>query len=141
MPNLSFSECVNLQVKILEAGKPLEAFDRFFARDGVMYANDAIFASGAEEGRGKQEPFVSSATSISGLITNLKILEEQEICVFRNKSSFTAPDGERHQIDGLCWQKWDGGQITEERYYDGSRMQSLITDGILLRPDILNAAI
>ncbi len=134
---LSFTDCVNLQVAMLESGKPLEAFDQFFAAQGKMYANDEIFAEGAEEGRRKQEPFISAAQSVSGLIVDLKIVEEKEICIFGNRSSFTTSNAEVHQIDGLCWQKWHQRKIVEERYYDGDQMLTLIKSGILSSPETL----
>lgn len=137
-PNLSFHDCVNLQVEMLQAGQPLEAFDRFFAADGIMYANDEVFARGAEEARRKQESFILSAKSINGLIVGLCISDDHEICVFQNRTSFTASDDGVHQIDGLCWQRWRGAQIAEERYYDGDQMQQLLSKGILLNPEVLS---
>ena len=135
---LSFADCVNLQVAMLDSGKPLDAFDRFFAAHGTMYANDEIFADSAEEGRRKQEPFILAAQSISGLIIDLKIVESQEICIFRNRSSFTTSNTTVHQIDGLCWQKWHNRKIIEERYYDGEQMLSLVENGILSDPGSLS---
>lgn len=133
----SFRECVNHQVDILREGKPLEAFDRFFSPDGVMYANDEVFAKGAKEARRKQEPFIAAAKSISGSIVDVIIMDDHEVCIFKNQTSFITSDDVEHKIDGLCWQKWRDGQIIEERYYDGDLMQSLLAEGILLRPEML----
>ena len=130
----SFRNCVEKQVSLLNAGKPLEAFDAFFSATGVMFANNELFASGSKESREKQEPFISAAISINGLITELKMLASQEICVFRNKSSFISKDGKSHQINGLCWQKWQNGKIVEERYFDGAHMSQLIDNDILNDP-------
>lgn len=135
--NPSFRDSVDLQVDLLQAGRPLEAFDRFFAADGVMYANDEVFARGAEEGRRKQEPFISSAKSMTGSIVELSISDTDEICTFRNRTSFVTHDDVAHQIDGLCWQRWCDGRIVEERYYDGERMKRVISEGLLLKPDML----
>jgi len=133
--NVSFETRVLAQVQLLDSGKPLEAFDACFSPNGVMFANDVLFATGAEEGRSKQEPYISAATSIQGRITDLKIHVASEVCVFRNKSSFGTGDGATHQIDGLCWQKWINGRIVEERYYDGTLMAKMIADGILSAPE------
>ena len=135
MTTLSFQAAVNAQVTLLNDGKPLEAFDEFFAPDGLMYANDEIFATGAEEGHRKQEPYMLAANSINGLIEGLIIAEPEKICAFRNRTSFVSSDGATHQIDGLCWQKWCDGKIVEERYYDGEKMQSVIEKGILSNPE------
>ncbi|WP_162946675.1 hypothetical protein [Ruegeria sp. EL01] len=133
--NSTFAELVEQQVQMLSAGRPLDAFDRFFASAGKMYANDEIFAKDANEGRRKQEPFIASAKAIRGVIVDLHISEANEICVFRNQTSFEASDGRWHQIDGLCWQQWCNGRISEERYYDGEKMRDLISIGILSTPE------
>lgn len=126
------------QIALLEAGQPLEAFDKFFAADGIMYANDAVFARSAEEGHRKQAPYVGAAMSINGQIVDLRLAEAAQICVFRNRTSFVTADGQTHQIDGLCWQRWNNGRIVEERYYDGALMDQLLADGILANPQKLS---
>lgn len=133
----SFADCVSQQIELLQAGKPLAAFDKFFAADGVMFANDTLFATGAGEARRKQEPFINTASLIEGMITEVRSIEVLQICVFRNKTSFNTSEGVRHQIDGLCWQQWRSGKIIEERYYDNSHMRLLIAQGVLKRPDMM----
>ncbi len=125
------------QVRLLNAGKPLEAFDAFFDEGVLMYANGALFASGASEGRAKQEPYIATATSIAGRITDLAVVEELGVCVFRNRSTFVDADGATHAIDGLAWQRWAGGRVVEERYFDGAPMSELLAQGILSNPAML----
>lgn len=134
---MDFENHVNQQIVLLNEGKPLEAFDQFFDMSGVMYANGEVFASSAQEGRQKQEPYIRAAASIDGNITDVKILTSKEICVFRNQSSFVTDDGTKHQIDGLCWQHWRNGKITEEQYFDGERMNNHIANGVLDQPELL----
>lgn len=137
MTKLSFTESVHSQVALLVEGRPLDAFDRFFASDGVMYANGDLFAGSALEGRRKQEPYILAAKSFQGVIDDLIIMEDQKICAFRNKTSFITSDDVQHKIDGLCWQKWLNGRIIEERYFDGEHMQSVILAGVLRKPDAI----
>lgn len=132
-----FRHSVDGQIALLKDGKPLEAFDQYFASDGVMYANGKIFARNAAEGRSKQEPYIAAARSIFGNIVDLTVTEEREVCVFRNQSSFETSDGKTHQIDGLCWQRWRKGKIVEERYFDGAEMRRILDLGILSSPEIL----
>ncbi len=122
---------------MLEGGAPLAAFDAFYDDDVMMYANDTLFASGASEGRAKQEPFIQAAKSITGRIEDTKIDAENSICVFRNLTKFTDGNDKTNQIDGLCWQRWHGNLIVEERYYDGPHMRQLISDGLLHDPALL----
>lgn len=137
MTRLSFKESVHSQVALLVDGKPLEAFDQFFAPDGVMYANGERFAESAAEGRRKQESYILAAKSIRGAIADLVIMQDQEICAFRNKTAFITSDDMHHKIDGLCWQRWQNNRIIEERYFDGEHMQSAISDGILQNPGVI----
>lgn len=138
MADSPFRTSVDGQIALLNDGQPLEAFDRYFASDGVMFANGRIFAENATEGRRKQEPYVESAASITGKIVDLVVSEEKEICAFRNRSSFVTSGGKKHQIDGLCWQRWHIGKIVEERYYDGDEMQKMLNLGILTSPEIFD---
>lgn len=130
-----FRTNVDGQIALLNDGKPLEAFDQYFASDGVMYANGEIFARNAAEGRSKQEPYIASASSIIGNIVGLAVSGETEVCMFRNQSSFETSDGKKHQIDGLCWQRWCEGKIVEERYFDGSEMRRMLDLGLLTSPE------
>jgi hypothetical protein len=139
MSGITFTEHVHSQIALLVAGKPLEAFDQFFASDGMMFANGELFAGSAAEGRKKQEPYILAAKSILGVVDDLIIMEDQEICAFRNKTSFITNDDMQHRIDGLCWQRWRNGRIVEERYFDGEHMQSVISAGILQKPDVIEA--
>lgn len=125
------------QIRLLNAGKPLEAFDRYFAADGVMYANGEVFARGAVEGRKKQEPYISAAETVVGNIVKLVLSEEKELCAFRNLTSFVTSSGKKHQIDGVCWQLWRDGMISEERYFDGAMMEQMLRRGILTSPEKL----
>ncbi len=135
--NNEFEASVLSQVELLNAGRPLDAFDAHFSANGVMFSNGVVFAKDAPEAREKQEPFISAAASISGLITDLKTHAPTQTCVFRNKSSFRTHDGKEHHINGLCWQLWKQGQIVEERYYDGDAMLDMISKGVLLNPELV----
>lgn len=126
---------VEEQIALLNDSKPLAAFDRYFATDGVMHANGKIFAHNAAEGRRKQEPYINSAETIIGNIVDLVVSEENGICAFRNRTSFVAAGGKKHQIDGVCWQRWLDGKIVEERYFDGDEMRKMLRLGILTSPE------
>ena len=135
----AFTDIVAAQIDLLRAGRPLAAFDAFFADDVVMIANDVLFASGKAEGRAKQEPFISAATAINGRISDVHVVAVAEICVFRNRTSFTDTRGLENQIDGLSWQKWRDGRVVLERYYDGALMQAWLAKGVLDQPGLLAA--
>ncbi|SFJ89971.1 hypothetical protein SAMN04488518_101184 [Pseudovibrio ascidiaceicola] len=131
MESNNFVAATNKQIELLRDGKPLEAFDVFFASTVQMFANDVLFADGAVEGRAKQEPFISAAQSIIGKIEDVVIDEARGLCAFRNLSQFVDGAGVVQKIDGLCWQRWDDGKVVEERYYDGAMMNVLLKNGLL----------
>jgi hypothetical protein len=128
---MTFTSALKDQLELLNGGDPLEAFDRYFADVGVMYDNDQLFGVGKVECRSKQEPFISAATSIVGNITRCSFDEEQELCAFRNESTFVDAAGGSSKIDGLHVQRWKNGAIIEERYYRGDVMAERIAAGIL----------
>jgi hypothetical protein len=128
---MSFSDLVHAQVQLLNEGKPLEAFDRYFDDDGVMFDNNSVFGQSKAECRAKQEPFMSRASRIDGNITRCSVNEEKMVCVFRNQSTRVNAAGEAMQIDGLHWQRWSSGKIVEERYYRDELMMKKIEQGIL----------
>lgn len=134
----SFDELVELQVTVLRDGNPLQAFDKFYDVSVQMYANNKLFASDFTEGRSKQAPFITSAGSIQGCITDVAVFQEARICVFRNRTQFTNSDGRTQQIDGLCCQKWQNDKVVEERYYEGQHMTKLIDQEILTDGTVLN---
>ncbi len=140
MPNNAYAtlaDAVAAQVALLREGKPLAAFDAFFGEAVTMYANDTLFATGTAQGRAKQEPFIAAATSIIGHITDVSVSAAENVCVFRNRSTFIDDDGVKRDIDGLSWQKWRDGRIVEERYYDGDLMTAQIAAGLLKNPALL----
>ena len=132
--NMSFSDDVNNQIALLNAGKPLEAFDLYFDDDGMMFDNDLLFAKGKAACRAKQEPFISQATHIVGNITQCSMNVEASTCTLRNQSTFVNASGDRCQIDGLHLQRWAEGKIVEERYYRDELLAQKIEEGILNAP-------
>ncbi len=134
MTSEQFQMCVHGQIALLNEGKPLEAFDRYFAPDGIMFANGLVFATGAKACRRKQEPVIESALSIDGKILDLVISSEKSVCAFRNRTSFTTHEGKTFQIDGICWQRWQDGEIIEEHYFEGEEMHKMLRKGILKSP-------
>jgi hypothetical protein len=133
---LSFQKLFQAQVDFLKEGKPLAAFDAFYADGVTMFDNDVVFASDKKEGRSKQLPFFQSAKSIEGCIEDVAMRADPSddssgMGVFRNRSRFETKDGKRVQIDGVVWQKWQNGAIVEERYYRDKLMADKIKQGIL----------
>ena len=133
---MTFVDRFHLQIAVLESGEPLRAFDEFTADHLVMYDNDVVFAANKAEGRAKQLPFFDAATSINGRIEKAAVCEDANdassgIGVFLNQFSFVTGNGKSVQIDGLVWQRWQGGAVVEERFYRDDLKVEKIEAGIL----------
>lgn len=133
-PDMQLREAIASQIYLLAQGRPPGAFDVWFSPAGKIYANDRLFAAGGAEARCKQEPFISAARGIRGKITDLKVDTANGLCVAQNQTRFSGASGVEHQTDGLCWQRWEYGQITVERYCDGVLMDACISDAGLDKP-------
>jgi hypothetical protein len=125
---MNFTKRANAQIDMLNKGKPLEAIDEFFSENLIMYDNDNVFANGKAESRSKQEPYISSAKSINGKITDVLINESKKTLTFRNHSVFVNNKDQEIVIDGLCCQSWEGDYVIEERYYSGQLMLEKIEE-------------
>lgn len=133
---MNLKEAVRGQLDLLNAGKPLEAFDAYFADNGIMYDNDEIFAVGKQACRDKQEPFITSAQSIEGNITRCTVDPATGVSVLRNQTSFVSADGRSVAIDGILVQRWENGKIAEERYYRDAMAVEKHASGIFAGEDI-----
>lgn len=133
---MAFADAVAAQLALLEQGQVLEALDRFFAKDGVMYSNSVLFGEGFLRCRQMQEPFLAAAKNIRAEITAVKLDEESQLCLFRNLTKFEGPDGVTRQIDGLHIQKWQDERMVCEWFYNGEPMQALLAKGVMKNPEI-----
>lgn len=133
---MPYGVCVQEQVKLLQEGKVLEALDRFFDKDGVMYSNSVLFAQGFLRCRQMQEPFLAAATNIRAEITDVYLDPSKQLCLFRNLTKFDGPDGVLRQINGIHIQKWQGERIVCEWYYNGDPMLELLSKGVLKDPSL-----
>lgn len=133
---MGFSEGVAKQVALLKEGKILEALDRLFAKEGIMYSNSVLFGTGYLNCRRMQEPFLAAAKNIRADISEVILHKDKELCLFRNRTKFDGPDGVERHIDGLHIQKWQDGKIICEWYYNGEPMQLLLTKGVMQNPEI-----
>ncbi|MEH6630448.1 MAG: hypothetical protein V7776_06475 [Halopseudomonas aestusnigri] len=133
----TFEQAVNHQIELLNSGEVLQALDIYFDDKGKMYENDNLFGSNKIECRTKQEPYINSAKEIAGKITNVKVLNHVQVCIFRNKSRFIDQENKAIQIDGIHWQQWENGKIIEERYYHGDKINDIIALGLMDNPDNL----
>jgi hypothetical protein len=128
---MDFQTAVRDQITLLNEGEPLQAFDRYFDDDGVMYDNDEVVGTGKAACREKHDASTSNASIILGNITSFAADIEDEICVFRNQTTYIDDEGTETHLDRIHWQRWENGMIVEERCYRDEMMAEKIAAGIL----------
>jgi hypothetical protein len=130
-----FESLVLGQIELLRAGKPLEAFDKFYDNDVVMFDNDKVFATDKKTARELQAGFMNSARAIQGEVSKYAIFPDAAISVLHNTTRFVDADGKKHKINGIHWQSWRDGLIIEERYFRDNVVEQLTEEGIFDRPN------
>ena len=124
----SLETLVKEQIRLLEAGDPLGAFERFYGDSLVMFDNDRVFAEGKENCRKKQEPFILPCKEIFGKIAAFRVFEERNLSVLHNQTEFVHPEHGRAKINGLHVQEWKDGKIQVERYYRDDMLEEKLKD-------------
>ncbi len=132
---MDFEAAVRDLIALLDDGEPLAAIDRYFADDCVVLDNDEPVGHGKDECRANQEGAMAGSKIILGNITNCAMDVEDEICVFRNRSTLVNEAGEETHLDAIHWQRWSDGKIVEERCYRGAMMADKIAQGMLDQGD------
>ncbi len=113
---------VKKQIELIEKGKPIEAFMKFFEKDVVMRNNNEIFAKNKREGAKRQAEFVDTITEFrakvfySSLHNNVSTIAI-EYC-YRNSEC------ELVMFKGVHKQRWKNCFIIEEDFYSGEYLNN-----------------
>ncbi|MDF1505551.1 nuclear transport factor 2 family protein [Roseisolibacter sp. H3M3-2] len=113
---------VHALVALVEQGRPLDAFERFYADDVVMQENLAPPTVGKGANRERERAFVARIRDVHESRARL-VLVDGDHAVIRWLLDFTDADGVRLRFDQLALQTWrdEGGEsrVVHERFvYD-----------------------
>lgn len=121
---MSLSRLVDDLIGMVEQGRFLEAFERFYASDAEVRENDQPARVGLEALIANETAVLSAFRSVRGKA--LTSLVDDEQAVIRWAFEFAASDGGLIRLDELTLQTWRGDKITHEKfYYDPAQMRPL----------------
>jgi len=103
---------------MMNEGKLLEAFDKYYHNDVVMQEAGQEPRVGKVVNRAYEENFVGMVQEIhGGGINAITSDEEKGIVMIENWMDMTFKDGNRVKMEQVNVQKWEGDQIVHEKFY------------------------
>ena len=113
MPTL---ERLNALVAVVKAGRYAEAIRDFYHEDATMQENGKPPRSGRAALIANEERAMASMASIRTVSLELFFDGGDDVAI-RSVYEFVHRDGRRSGLDEMCFQRWRGDRIAEERFY------------------------
>lgn len=101
---------------MIQEGKLLEAFEKFYHDEVVMRENNKDVREGKEANREYEKQFVNSVKEWHKVDVK-SVVAEDDRSVVEWSMDFTFENGQRAQRDQVAIQEWKDGKIVEERFY------------------------
>lgn len=106
--------------KMIEEGKILEAFEKYYADDVVMQENDDEPRVGKEVSRGYEEAFVNGIVEMHAGKT-LGIAVGDNYSTIESFMDVTHKDWGRIARSQVAVQHWKDGKVVNEKFYYGGK--------------------
>ncbi|HEY0656317.1 MAG TPA: nuclear transport factor 2 family protein [Chryseosolibacter sp.] len=100
-------------------GKPLEAFEKFYADDVVMQENDLPPTIGKTANRKREEEFFSSLIDFRSAKV-LDVAEGENVTMVKWNYDYTHKDWGVRTYTQVSVQHWRDGQIFKEQFFYGN---------------------
>jgi len=114
---------VEALIAMVEGGAHDTAIERFYAPEASMQENLDPPRQGRDGLVARERAVMAAAKSIESECVRPFFLDGDHV-VIRWIFAFTFADGRKRRLDELTYQRWQGEQIAEERfYYDPKQMQ------------------
>jgi hypothetical protein len=128
-PKMPSHQTVERFVELVEAGKGIDALDKFYAENASMQENQAQPRLGKAALLAHETAAQASATGMTARCVR-PILIEGEIVVIRWAFDYVDGQGRAVHFQELAYQRWVGDSISEEQFfYDPAQFKSR-EDGI-----------
>jgi ketosteroid isomerase-like protein len=116
---------------LLEAGRPLEAIERFYAPDICVFENRTLARAGRKKCLDhEREQLKSQPKPPEFRFRRTAIDEAAGVVFFEYVVRFAGPEGRPLRLEEVAVQDWNGGVITEERfYYEGVVDEGVVDEG------------
>jgi ketosteroid isomerase-like protein len=105
-------------VELLSAGKTLEAMERFYHPEVMVFENRTL----ARAGRAvclehERQQLSQQASPLSFRLLKSAVDEQSGVAFLEYVLRFRAPDGRQLRLEQVAVQRWSEGRIVEERFY------------------------
>lgn len=109
-------------ITLVEAGKTIEAMERFYADDVLMFENRELARAGRTACiEHERAQLGGNAEPASLRATKRAANPAAGVCFIEWVIRFHSPDGRPMRLEEVAVQRWNETGITEERfYYDGA---------------------
>jgi hypothetical protein len=106
----------------IEAGRYVQAIERFYADDASMQENGGAPRVGRQLLMDGEARVMSAFASILARRQGPALIDGDHVAS-RWHFTFTARDGTVKTMDEIAWQRWTGDKVAEERFfYDPAQM-------------------
>jgi ketosteroid isomerase-like protein len=103
---------------MMEQGKLLDAFEKYYSKDVVMVEATGESRKGKDNNRKFQQDFMSQIKDFHGMgVKGITSNEADGISMVESWMDITMKDGKREKMEEVAVQKWQGDQIVHERFY------------------------
>lgn len=115
---MSIRNSVSELVEMVEEGRILEAYEKFYAENVAMRENTGAPVVGKAENRDREIATLSTVREVHENRADFVAIDGDR-AVIGWKFEFTNIEGTRLRLDQIAVQTWENGQIVDERFvYD-----------------------
>jgi ketosteroid isomerase-like protein len=102
---------------LIEAGRPMEAFERFYAEDVIMQENETTPRVGKAANRAACQAFVDQSTDLRMRL--VAAASAGDVSFAEWAFTYRGPDGREIRHSEVAVRRWADGRIVSERFYYG----------------------
>ena len=114
---MKLEDLIKMQIALIENGKPLESFAKFFSDTVIMQNNNTVFASNKKDGMEIQVNFFKSITNFKAIVYYSSI--KDWVSTLGIRYSFMNSEKEQVRFEGIHKQKWEDGLNNYRRFLYG----------------------
>ena len=103
-------------IAVVEANEHVRAIEEFYAPAASMQENDQPPRRGRETLAANEAKVLARMRTVQSRCVRPVFLEGDHV-VIRWIFEFEALDGKRLRIEELAWQRWEGEQVLEEKFF------------------------
>jgi ketosteroid isomerase-like protein len=104
--------------RLLAEGKPLEAMERYYGDEIVVFENRELARAGKAACLAHERDLLARQPGPISFKVLKSALDEKSGCAFLEYVlRFTGPEGRPMRLEEVAVQRWSEGSISEERFY------------------------